>query len=209
MKTFSNLLPSFALLGLLTPAVSGCNAYRMKTPNGFAEVQANEDGAHYKGRNNVGLRVATFHNVKGGTLEFWSEDLVRKLGARGYSLVSQSPAESKNGKPGTRFDFEYQPPGEDEALRKYSVILFVTDKHRIVMQLAGQADLFAASSTQLGDIASETKVRGCLAWTDICKSPQPPAMATPAPETATAKADVATQPAAEPNPTEIAEDDAR
>ena len=88
------------------------------------------------------------------------------------------------------------------------MILFVTDKHRIVMQLAGEADLFAESGARLGDIAGNTKVRGCLAWTDICKSPQPPAMATPAPETATAKADVTTESTSEPNP-EIAEEDAR
>ena len=83
MKTFSKFLSSVApclvMVGLLIPAVSGCNAYRMKTPSGFAQVEADDHGAHFKGRNNVGLRVATFHNVKGGTLEFWSEDLVRKL----------------------------------------------------------------------------------------------------------------------------------
>lgn len=206
MKPSTKFLSSFALVGLLIPAVCGCNAYRMKTPSGFAEVEATDNGAHYKGRNNVGLRVATFHNVKGGTLEFWSEDLVRKLGDRGYALVAQSPAKAGNGLPGTRFDFEYQPPGDDQALRKYSVILFVTDKHRVVMQLAGEADLFSDSSARLGEIAGKTKVRGCRPWTDICKAGQPPALTTPA-ATATAQAETSTQSASEPNPTQIAEEE--
>jgi hypothetical protein len=181
----------------------------MKTPNGFAQVESGEDGAHYKGSNNVGLRVNTFDNVKGGSLSFWSEDLVRKLGARGYTLARQSPAKAKNGLTGTRFDFDYQPPGEKVEPRKYSVVLFVTDKHLVVMQLAGESDVIGGASAQLDTIASATKVRGCRAWTDICDAPQPAKLATPAPTKTKAKdaPDPASDAAPAPTGDEIAEED--
>ena len=101
MRRLPSILSSLLMTTLLVPTLAGCNAYRMKTPSGFAEVDKSEDGAHYKGANNVGLRVARFDNVKGGSLAFWSEDLVRKLGARGYTLAKQSPAKSANGLTGT------------------------------------------------------------------------------------------------------------
>jgi hypothetical protein len=179
MRRLHTYLSALALATLALSSTVGCNAYRMKTPSGFAEVDKSDGGAHYKGANNVGLRVSTFSNVKGGTLAFWSEDLVRKLGARGYALTRQTPAKSANGLPGTRFDFDYRPPGIDVPDRTYSVVLFVSDKHRVVMQLAGETDSAAASRTQLDAIAGGTKVHGCRAWTDICKGPQPATLATP------------------------------
>ena len=158
---------------------TGCNAYRLETPAGFAQVDKGDYGAHYKGSENVGLRIARFDNVKGGTLAFWSEDLVRKLGSRGYTLKSQRPAKSDNGLPGTRFDFTYLPPGTETEHRTYSVVLFVSDKHLIVVQLAGRPDAAERYGKQLDEITADMRVRGCRAWTDICDSAQPALLSTP------------------------------
>jgi hypothetical protein len=159
----------FLALGLLTFA--GCNAYRMKPPQGFAEVDASRRGAHYKAGDDAGLSVKVYPNVRGGTLAFWSEDLVNKLGERGYELVDQQPVKSKNGRSGTQFQFRYDTP--DGQHKFYSAALFVTDKHRVVMQLAGDEELTGKYQPQVPKIASSMKVRGCRAWTDICDGAQP------------------------------------
>ena len=65
-----------------------------------------------------------------------ASDLVNKLGKRGYVLTGQSAVETKNGREGTRFDFDYTIPGTDEP-KFYSVSLFVTDKYKFVVQVAG------------------------------------------------------------------------
>jgi hypothetical protein len=186
MRRINEILGSILCFSVLAGAATGCNAYRLETPAGFAEVDSGDHGAHYKGSANVGLRIATFDNVDGGTLAFWSEDLVRKLGARGYALVGQAPVKSDNGLPGTRFDFTYDPPGPDNEARSYSAVLFVSDAHIIVMQLAGTPDATSRYSGKLDEIAAETKVRGCKPWTKICEGPQPAALATPTdPKTST------------------------
>mgnify|MGYP000520595395 CR=1 FL=1 len=91
----------------LAPALlalaAGCNAYRLEPPAGFAQVYADDYSAHMKANNNVGLKVQVFDNVEGGTLTFWSRDMVEKLGKRGYTLLDQKAVESKNGVVGTRF----------------------------------------------------------------------------------------------------------
>lgn len=200
MRRLRNIIPSILCTTLLAATAAGCNAYRLKTPAGFAEVDSGDYGAHYKGSENVGLRINTFDNVKGGTLAFWSEDLVRKLAARGYSLQAQTPTKSQNGLPGTRFDFSYDPPGGEKATpRSYAVVLFVSDKHIVVEQLAGTPEATARYHTQLQEIAASTKVRGCRAWTDICESPQPAALTSPASnDAAQAKTSPKTSPEANP-----------
>ena len=130
-----------------------------------------------KGSDDVGLKLSVFENVKGGTLAFWSHDLVEKLGKRGYVLTGQSPAKSKNGVVGTRFDFEYVAPGTDGPKRFYTAVLFVTDKRRFVLQMAGHVEHVDKYLAQVDDIASDAKTRGCRPWTDICKGEQPGSLA--------------------------------
>lgn len=150
---------------------TGCNAYRLDPPKGFAQVAKEDRGARMKSGDDVGLRVDVFDNVEGGTLAFWGEDLVRKLGQRDYTLVSHRPIESDNGKPGSQFNFSYVNPDDEEKF--YSVALFVTDEYRIVLQLAGDQALSAKYQPRLPEIASQTKVRGCKLLTDICEGEQP------------------------------------
>jgi len=170
------LAPALAAFGVM-----GCAAYRLEPPTGFAEVDHDEYGAHMKANNDVGLRINVFENVRGGTLAFWSLDLVEKLGLRGYTLQSQAAAESKNGVVGTRFDFAYTPVGKEENARFYTVVLFVSDEHRVVMGIAGHEEHRARYSQEVDSIVGDLKVRGCKLGSKICKGPQPERLSTPAP----------------------------
>ncbi|MCA9655410.1 MAG: hypothetical protein H6712_26115 [Myxococcales bacterium] len=174
MKLF---VPVLVALGL-----AGCNAYRLDPPAGFAEVYKEDDGAHMKANNDVGLRVHVFDNFRGGTLAFWSQDLVDKLGTRGYTLVGQTPTASKNGVAGTRFDFDYTPVGKSESPRFYTVVLFVTDEHRVVLGLAGREEHESRYSSEIDAIVGDLKVRGCKVASKVCKGPQPDKLSTPVPE---------------------------
>ncbi len=169
----------------LAPALlalaAGCNAYRLEPPAGFAQVYADDYGAHMKANNNVGLKIRVFDNVEGGTLTFWARDMVEKLGKRTYQLVDQSPVESKNGVVGTRFDFTYTPVGDAEPPRFYTAILFVSDEHIVVLQLAGLETFKPQYAAQVDEILSDLKVRGCKVRTRACKGPQPERLATSAP----------------------------
>jgi hypothetical protein len=169
----------------LAPALlalaAGCTAYKLEPPAGFAEVYADDYSAHMKANNNVGLKIQVSNNVKGGTLTFWSRDLVEKLGKRSYQLVNQTPAESKNGVVGTRFDFTYTPVGDEEPPRFYTAVLFVSDEHKVVLQLAGLDAYKGQYSAELDAIVGELKVRGCKLRTKACNGPQPERLSTPAP----------------------------
>jgi hypothetical protein len=158
----------------------GCNAYRLKPPPGFAEVNRGSYGAHMIAGDKVGLNVKVYENVRGGTLAFWGEELVRKLGERGYTLQRQTPVESKNGVAGTRFDFAYTNP--DGAEKFYSAVLFATNEHRVVVQVAGDAEHAQRYLAQVDAIAKDTVARGCRLRERICDGPQPAKLSTPPPE---------------------------
>jgi hypothetical protein len=158
-------------------AAVGCNAYRLDPPPGFAEVTRDRDGSHMIAGDKVGLHVKVYDNVRGGTLAFWSEELVRKLGARGYTLQRQTAVESKNGVAGTRFDFAYTNPDGDEKF--YSAVLFATNKYKVVVQVAGSAEHSAKHLAQLDAIARDTVTRGCRPSERVCRGPQPAKLSTP------------------------------
>ncbi|NJO85039.1 MAG: hypothetical protein HC828_21335 [Blastochloris sp.] len=100
-----------------------------------------------KAPDNVGLNITTFYNSRGGTLALWAEDMIKKLGERGYVLQRQSAVKSANGREGTRFDFSYEPPGSDDGLKFYTAVLFVTDDWQVVVQLED----FRAGLDQIGE----------------------------------------------------------
>lgn len=169
---------SFLLVGTFA---AGCSSFKLKTPPpGFAEVSAYGGSARYKSGDDVGINVSTFHNVKGGTLAFWSEDMIEKLGNRGYVLKKQSPVASKNGVVGTRFDFVYVPPTSDDEEKFYSAVLFVSDHYRVVIQVAGESALASKYDAQTTQVAQQIVIRGCKGR-DICRGPQPAALSTPGP----------------------------
>jgi hypothetical protein len=167
-----------ALLGLAFLVLPACAAYKIEPPVGFAVVSENDWQTRMKAQDNVGLTLQRFENVKGGTLAFWGADLVKKLGNRGYSLIGQSAVKTKNGKIGTRFDFDYA--AYDTGLPKfYTAVLVVTDKEKIVLQVAGDQQYAASYRPRIPELLQELVVRGCKAGSDICKGEQPPPLATP------------------------------
>jgi hypothetical protein len=155
----------------IASATTACATHKLAPPQGFAQVDHNDYGTTMIAPNHVGLNVRVGDNVKGGSLGFWSEDLVNKLGTRGYTLTRQSAVKSKNGVAGTRFDFDYTAP--DGVQKFYSAVLFASDKYRVVLQIAGDAELGPLHLAQLDGIAGETKIGGCKLINSLCKSPQP------------------------------------
>lgn len=159
-------------LGLLATA---CAPFKLKqTPPGYAQVTSYSGMSHYKAGDDVGAKVHSYQNVKGGTLAYWSEDLVDKLSMRGYTLVGQSSLKSKNGVDGMRFDFDYVPPGDESVLKFYTVVLFATDANRVVIELAGNMQARDRHSTEAEMIASSLVVRGCNKLKNsVCGTPPP------------------------------------
>lgn len=202
-----------ALLGALVLG-AGCSRYKLEPPEGFVEVHAYSSEARMKARDNVGLNLRVFRNVRGGSLGYWGADIVEKLGQRGYALVGQEAARSRNGVVGTRFDFDYTPPNSDTA-KFFTAVLFVTDEYKFVLQVAGDKVHSAKYRGRIDEIVGDLKVRGCKPLSRICKGPQPDrfAIAPPSPSpaaegrdvpTAAANAGAATQPAAASAPTQDA-----
>ncbi|MGH1341350.1 MAG: hypothetical protein ACRBN8_07365 [Nannocystales bacterium] len=155
----------------IASATTACATHKLEPPQGFAQVDQSDYATTMIAPDHVGLNVRVWSNVKGGSLGFWSEDMVNKLGERGYTLTRQSAVKSKNGVAGTRFDFDYTAP--DGVEKFYSAVLFTSDEYRVVLQLAGDADLSARYLAQLDGIAGKTKVRGCKLIDSLCKSAQP------------------------------------
>lgn len=167
-------------LALAAATLSGCAAYKIEPPAGFVVTNEHDWETRMKAQDNVGLSVRRFDNVKGGTLAFWAADLVKKLGNRGYTLRSQSAVKTRNGKVGTRFDFDYET--YDTAIPKfYTAVLVVTDKHKVVLQVAGGKEFAATYSARVPEMLGELVVRGCKIGSKICGGKQPPPLSTPAP----------------------------
>jgi hypothetical protein len=171
VSSIACLLPLFFALG--------CPSFKLsEPPSGFAEVSSNTGDNAYlraKARDNVGLHVVSFGNVKGGDLPYWCGDLVEKLGRRSYSLDKQTPVESANGVAGTRFDFRYTPHGEEHE-KFFTAVLFVSDEYRVVVQMAGDTELGSQHESELGELIDQIKIGGCKPGSDTCKGPQPEAL---------------------------------
>ena len=143
-------------------------------------------------------------------MSLWADDLVRKLSERNYALLRQSAVKSRNGIPGTRFDFAYTPPGTDNGERFYTAVLFVTDEWRVIVQLAGKVELEASHQKDLDQILAKIRVTGCKVGSKVCKSVQPRSFETAEPATGSparpnndgsaAKAEPEPEPAPEPEP---------
>lgn len=193
---------SFGLLAIaLAAPQAACRPYRLDPPDGFVEVSSGAWETRMKALDNVGLRVRRFDNVRGGTLAFWSADLVKKLGERDYVLVDQTPVTSKNGVVGTRFDFDYTAPGSESKPKFYSLVLFVTDAYKFTLEVAGNKEYAANYLGRVNAIAAELKIRGCKPASKICHGPQPPRLQTPAPKSAEPAEPPSAGRAAPPEPT--------
>lgn len=173
----SDLAGMMAAVGL--SLLSACTPFKLQPPPGFVEVQDYERHTRMKAHDHVGLSVRTFNNVRGGTLAYWAEDMVNKLGARGYTLQGQQAVKSKNGRVGTRFNFSYTPPGTTEQ-KFYVAVLFVTDKYRTILQIAGDAKYSASYQARVDGVLADLAIRGCKLGSKICSGAQPgPLRTTP------------------------------
>jgi hypothetical protein len=153
-------------LALSTLFASACAAPFKVTevPDGFVEVDASDYNARYKALDNVGMRVHAFDNHKGGTLEYWSEDLTNKLAERGYTKTGEGKTKSGNGVDGQVLHFDYSPPGQKDAegneLQKfYSVVLFVTEDYRVVLETAGDVGYAGDYRNRIDAVAATLKIR--------------------------------------------------
>ena len=183
---FSAKLP--ALLPALLAGVtgSGCSQpLQYEAPSGFAIANQDWRSAHYKASDNVGLKLLVFDNVEGGTLEYWGQDLTRKLLARGYTLEGQSALRADNKVVGTRFDFGLDHGGGrgdghgDERPSQFLVVsLYVTDDYRYVAQLAGDQALFARYDARVAQLLAGLRPKGCRVRSTICRGSQPPPLAS-------------------------------
>lgn len=183
MMTHTGIRTATLVIGVAAVAMGGCASFKLReAPSGFAEVHRDGSGLaelRAKAGDKVGLRVVSFGNVRGGSLAYWSQDLVDKLGARGYTLVRHAPARSANGVVGTRFDFDYSPPGAEDQTFFYSVVLFATDEYRVVIQMAGDHGRAVVHGPELDAVAAAIRVRGCRARSRICRGAQPSDLAPP------------------------------
>ncbi|PRQ08359.1 hypothetical protein [Enhygromyxa salina] len=194
---------SLAVVGAGLLVSSGCASFKLRNPPpGFIEVSADDYGGEaelrMKAPDNVGLNITTFSNRRGGTLAIWADDMITKLSARGYLLQRQEPVKSRNGVPGTRFDFSYTPAGADGEEKFYTAVLFVTDAWQVVVQLAGNDELAAAHGEDLERILADIKIRGCKVGSKVCKSGQPKQFDTKQKPKPNVKADDVEQPADKP-----------
>ena len=195
MKTMLQSLfraPSFRclpalVLGFGVLAGTGCApSFKLEdAPPGFIEVNSytsmGEAELRMKAPDNVGINITTESNFRGGTLALWADDMLRKLGERGYVLLRQEAVKSANGIEGTRFDFSYNPPGGDGHERFYTAVLFVTDEWRVIVQIAGRTELQADHQGDLQQVLQTIKIGGCKLGSKVCNSGQPRSFDTAAP----------------------------
>lgn len=147
-------------------ASTGCAApFKISdSPDGFVQVSDDDWGARYKALDNVGMRVDAFENYEGGTLDYWGKDLVNKLAMRGYTKTGEGKTKSGNGEEGAVYHFDYSPPGQkdaegQDALKFYTVVLFVTDKHRVVIEFAGDIAYAREYRANIDAVARTFKIR--------------------------------------------------
>ncbi len=140
-------------------------------PPGFAQAESDWREHHYKGSNDVGLRVTVFDNVEGGTLGYWGDDLEHKLTERGYALEKKAPLRSENKVSGVRYDFRLE-AGMDDPM--FLVVgLFVTDDYRYVTQLAGRHSELADYDARVAGMFESLLPQGCAPRSRICRQPPP------------------------------------
>lgn len=148
-------------LALMIGLGSGClSTLRYEAPKGFALANRDWRSAHYKASDNVGLKVLVFDNVEGGTLAYWSEDLVRKLQAREYTLKERAAVQTGNGVAGTRFELVVE--------GQFLVVnLFVTDDFIYVAQVAGDERLLGRYRGL--EVGEGLRARGCKGRESVCR----------------------------------------
>jgi hypothetical protein len=172
MNTITRTFLGAVAAASISTVAAGCGQqFKVSDPpDGFVEVNNYGSLARYKALDNVGLNVRAFDNYEGGTIEYWSGDLLKKLAERGYTKTGEDTINSGNGVKGNRYDFSYVPlggkkkvEGEDDPdampEKFYTACLFVTKDNIVVIELAGNMSLAAEYRGRLDAIAANVKVR--------------------------------------------------
>ena len=144
----------------LSYTISGIDGIPART-DGFVEVNKSDYLTRYKALDNVGMNVRNFDNHEGGTMTYWSGDLLKKLADREYVHVQSADVATGNGVKGQRHDFDYTPRGEGPHIKPkfYTALLFVTKKNIVVVELAGDAELADEYRKRIPEITAAIKVR--------------------------------------------------
>jgi hypothetical protein len=136
------------LLGLGASALStGCHGFEIKTPDGFAELDGNDDYSYRAtSAEGVVLAVRKEKNDPEGGLDFWSSAVKNDLTQRGYRLVESKNVKSKNGVAGTELRCEMTRAGRPNVLW---VAVFVSGSRVIVVEAGGDVAHFEHSEDRV------------------------------------------------------------
>lgn len=142
----TKLLPLFFAAAIST---IGCTrGPHVATPPDFAELDA-PDGQVQKAVNASGVAIAVRDekNEPRANLAFWSTTIDKRLKSTGY--VAEGPAKKvrlANGLEGLALRYTTSFGGRDHA---YWLTLFVTDDRVVVVEAAGDAEVFGAAAKDI------------------------------------------------------------
>lgn len=132
------LIMALALASGLGGALTGCNAFSIKTPDSFVSIERMRSRFYYKAVSPEGavITVSSFEHKDKGNLAYWTEILKREMTLRkSYTLKSIEPVKAKGDVEGRRLTFHTQ-SGTTKFV--YVANLFVTKKYIHVMETAAQ-----------------------------------------------------------------------
>jgi hypothetical protein len=140
------------LLGLLTLTGGCARGFEINTPDGFAELDDNDDYRYRStSADGVVLGVRREKNDPKAGLDFWTAALKNDLASRGYSLVKSENVKSKNGIDGRQFRCQITKNGRPNVLW---VTVFVTEKRVVVVEAGGDEAHFGSAETKIASAIS-------------------------------------------------------
>ncbi len=133
-------------LGLMALAlgITGCNAFAVKTPQGFVSLKRYRTKTYYKAvsPDNSVITVTAFEHKDKGALDFWAAILKREMVLqKGYKLTGTEGVRTAGGLEGRQLSFAAK---NGKTPYRYEATLFVTGKYIYVIEAAAKAKRFKA-----------------------------------------------------------------
>ncbi|MBK7583966.1 MAG: serine/threonine protein kinase [Myxococcales bacterium] len=127
---------------------TGCSkGFDIKTPDGFAELDTNDDFRYRAtSANGIVLAVRREKNDPKGGLDFWAQAIENELELRGYGNPKVQAVEAKNGTAGKQFRYETTRGGRPNVLW---VTVFVSGDRVVVVESGGDKDHFRQVEKQV------------------------------------------------------------
>jgi hypothetical protein len=144
-------------------AATGCGAgFELAVPDRFVELDRDDqEAAGYRLRatssDGVVVAVRKIDDDVAGSLEFWSEAIVRRIEqGEGYARLAEAEYRAKSGEAGKRFDF-----GRDIGNRTfhYTVVVIVTDDVVWVLEAGGEESLYTARQEDVTAALASFEIR--------------------------------------------------